>query len=351
MRIAKKYLVLILSAFVIIIGSMACSDTEGANTETAKNEIRKVSVEVTQVNFESYTDYIPVMGTVQAVQKTSLSAYEGARVKKILVDKGSKVTKGDTILVLENDILRANLDAAEAQYRIDQINYEKQEQIFKDKVNSEFQVLQAKYKRDASKANYELVKARYDKTFLIAPFSGIVDRRNFDLDEFAAPGLPIIEMMNNTKFKVEVGVPERYVGQIKKGVKVKIKLKNVESELFVGTVSYVGASIITDNRTFPVEIMVEGNSPYLKPELAAEVYIENGIFDNVVKIPDEVLSRIDDGYIVFVVENEIAKSRKIEILNRAGEEIAVKKGLSAGDKLVTVGYQNLIDGQSVKIVN
>ncbi len=344
---------IILSAFsvgLLLPAVQACSDTEGSESMQTE-EVRAVSIQVKEIKSRQYTDYIPLIGVIQAVNKTSLSASEAARIGSIVQDKGSYVGKGDTILVMDNDVLKASLDAAEAQYKLDDITFEKQEIIYKENINSEYEFLQSKYRRDQSKANYELIKARYDRTFLIAPFNCVVDRRYYEIGEFVGPGIPILDLVSRDKFKVETGVPERYVGKIKKGDKARIKLKSVDAEELTGTVTYVGTSISTDNRTYPIEVVLDGNSEYLKPELAAEVYVRNGQYKNIFMIPEDVVMRLDDGYVVFVDENGIAKSKAVSILNRTGDNVAIQSGLSDGDNLIVVGYQNLIDGQRVKIVN
>ncbi|MBN1300443.1 MAG: efflux RND transporter periplasmic adaptor subunit [Melioribacteraceae bacterium] len=349
----KESIKICLSVIALIafgVFAQSCSETEGSETEEVSKEIL-VSVEISRITSREYIDYIPLIGTIKAVQRTTLSTAEGAEIEKIVKDKGQFAVEGDTVIVLKNDLLKAALDAAAAQYKLDQVTFEKQGQIYKDNVNSEFQYLQSKYRRDQSLANYNMAKARYDRTFLIAPFNCIVDRRYYDVGEFVLPGSPVVDLVNNKNYKVEVGVPEKYSGQISIGDNAKIILKSVTADEIFGKVVYVGTSITPDNRTFPVEISISSDSKYIRPELAAEVFIENGIYNDVFIIPDEVVTRIDEGYIIFVEDSGIAKSRLIEVLNRSGENIAVRKGLNNNDNLIVVGYQNLIDGQKISVVN
>jgi RND family efflux transporter MFP subunit len=346
----KKYGLIIL-LLLSVAAIYSCSDAEGSENKTVEEKVRAVSVQVKELNSREYTDYIQLIGVVQAVRKTALSSSEAAKINSVRIDKGYNASKGDTIIVMDNDILKATLAAAEAQYSLDQITFEMQEVIYKDNVNSEYQYLQSKYRRDQSKANYDLTKARYEKTFITAPFDGRVDRRYFEVGEFVTPGMPVVDLISAAHYKVEAGVPERYVALIKKGAKARIKLKNAAGDELEGVVTYVGSSILVDNRTFPIEVSINTKSIYLKPEVAVEVYVENGRYENIFLVPDEVVTRLDEGYVVFVEDNGVARSRPIEILNRSGESVAVKTGLKDGDKLVVVGQQNLIDGQLINIVN
>ena len=348
----KIFTVLLLLAGIVITNS--CSNAEGGENETTETEVkpeRAVNVEVSSLKGSNYIDYINVIGILKPIDKASLSYQQGGIIEKIVNDKGQYVKKDETIIIIDNEALKAQMDAAEAQYKLAQVNFEKQETIFKDKVNSELQMLESKYNRDQAKANYELIKSQYEDTFIKAPFAGIVDTKYFEEGELAPPGAVIVELMNTRKIKVEAGIPERYVGKVKYGDEAKIYINNVLEGSVEGKVTFVGSSVNVDNRTFPVEIIIDNSSDQLKPELVADVFIENGIYNDVFTIPDEVVSRVDEGYLVFVEEDGIAVGRNIEIISRIEEQVAVKSGLQEGDKLITVGFQNLIQGQKVNVVN
>lgn len=350
-----KYSILLLLPLIMLMsfGINSCSESEGSEKEPQEIEEKSKAVNVQTVELKGteYIDYINVIGTLKPIEKANLSYQSGGIIKKILRDKGERVSKGDTILIIDNDVLKANLDGAKANYELAEVTYRKQEKIFKDKVSSEYQMLEAKFKRDQAKANYDLMKAQYDLTFMTAPFSGIVDAKYYEEGEFAAPGATIINLINSFKIKIEAGVPERYVGQVKTGRSARVVVKSISSEPVSGRITYVGSSVISDNRTFPVEIVVDNGNGELKPELVANIYLEAARYENVVTVPDEVVSRTDNGYTVYVANNGTAESRIIEILNRSQDKIAVKSGLQEGEQLIVVGYQNLINGQKINTVN
>ncbi len=341
-------------AAILITGAILynCSESEGAgNSGTETEKVRSVSVEVMPLKGEEFIDYISVVGTVKPYRKAQLSSAEGGKIKEYVKDKGSYVKEGDVVLITDNDVLKANLDATKAQYELAEITFKKQEKIWQDKVGSEVQYLESKYRLDQSRANYDLMKARYEKTFIKAPFDGILDNKIYETGEFAPPGMPIIDLISTYRYKVEAGIPERFVGDIKKGDKAVMKIKNVVNDEFTGQVIYVATSILTDNRTFPVDILIDRKSDLIKPEQAVEVNIIKGVYQNLICVPDEVVSRVDDGYVVHIEKDGIAESREIEILSRFGDKIAVKSGLNEGENLITVGFQNLVQGQRVSVVN
>ncbi len=337
---------------LLLIGSIGfggCSESEGNNNADKKEEIKRISVKTIELKGENFSNYLSVIGTIKPYQKALLSVTEGGKITKFHKDKGDYVKKGEIILEIDNKILKANLDAAKAQFELAEITFQKQEEIYKQNVNSEIQYLQSKYGMEQLKANLNMIQTRYNNTFLKAPFSGYIDYKYFDEGELAPAGQPIVNLIDVSKVKVEAGVPENYTTSIKKGDIAKTKVGAVGKE-FKGKITFVGTSINPSNRTFPIEITVLNKGKQLKPELIAEVKIETGIYDSMISVPTEVITRVDNGYIVYVENNGKAESREIEILKRTGNKVAVSKGLKIGDKLIVVGYQSLINGQAVNVV-
>jgi len=352
----RRYLNKILVVLFVITLSAAlvsCGEADGAEQQKAdqNNQNEKLSnVRVESVQEQDFNDFISVVGTVKAAEEADLSVEEGGVIKRIKHDKGSYVSKGDTIIVLENKIYKANLDAAKAQYDLAEMSYQKQLKIYKDNVSSEFQMLQSKYERDAAKANYELMKARYEKTFITAPFSGIVDATLFETGELAPPMSKVARVINPNSIQIEAGIPERYMTNIRNGGTVKVRIREVSDEEIPGKISYVGSSVSNVNRTFPIEVQVSKNGNKIKPNVSAEILVSMEKLDNVFVIPEEVITKTDLGDVVYVAQDGKANLKEVSVISRYNNRAAIT-GLEQGDKLIVVGYQNLVSGEKVNVVN
>jgi RND family efflux transporter MFP subunit len=345
------YVLNILFTLLLIAGLYACSDTAGGeNSENDNSNEPSVYVKTITIKRVTFTDQIKVLGVAKAVNHANISSDEGGRIKEFIKDKGSYVNKGDVILVIDNDVLKATLDAALAQYERAQNTFTRQKKVYEEKVISEIVYLNSKYDYDAAKANYELIKARYDRTFIKAPFAGIVDMKYAEVGETVLPGAPVVSVVSMNQIKIEAGIPENYVNLVHKGSNVKVVFRDLKDESFNSIVSYVGNTITTNNRTFPVEVLLSNRNGLIKPELSAQLFIETKSYDNVFVIPEEVVNETDLGPIVFIEKDGLAVKKNIEILSRSGNTIAVKDGLDTGDKLITVGFQNLIDGEKVTVL-
>lgn len=334
-------------SFLFFLNS--CADADGS--EKKDEEAGSFTyVQIMKAKSEPFVKYISLIGVAKPFKTADIAAEEGGIIAKFSKDKGAYVKDGEVILVLKNEVLKANLDAAKAQYDMAETNFRKQEEIYRQKVTSELQFLNSKYERDAAKANYELIKSRYEKTFIKAPFSGIVDQKYIEEGEFAGPGTPIITLVSIDRIKVEAGVPENYVNDVKAGNNVKVIFNDLEKAEYNEKISYVGSSIDRDNRTFLIEILILNKGRKIKPELNAEVKVEKEMYKDVVVIPENIVTETDQGNIVFVEENGAAKMRVVEVVSRFDNKAAVNRGLKEGENLIHVGYQNLIDGEKVKVL-
>lgn len=347
-----KITIILLIGTLLLVTINACSDSaEGENLGNEESNEPSVYVKTVPLEHVTFYDQIKVFGVAKAINQADISTDEGGKIKEFVKDKGSYVNKDDVILILDNDVLKANLDAALAQYERAQSNFTRQEKVYKENVISEITYLNAKYDRDAAKANYDLIKARYDRTFIKAPFAGIVDKKYAEVGETILPGVPVVSVVNMYKIKIEAGVPENYVNRVQMGDSVKVVFKDLQNAEYKAVLSYVGNTITTNNRTFPIEITINNSDRKIKPELSAQVYIQEEKYDAAILIPEETVTKTDLGHTVFIEEDGIAKMRIVEIISRSNNKIAVSSGLKEGENLIYVGFQNLVDGTKVKVVN
>ncbi len=324
---------------------------ENAADKSNQNEEEAVYVEIDTVKSQSFTDFISVVGTIEPINFASISHETGGIIEEIVKDKGDYVNKGDTILILDNDALKASMESAKAQYELAEARYNKQKQVYEENVGSEFEFLNTKFTRNQLKAVYDQAKVMFEKTFVKAPFKGIVDARYFEKGEMVPPATPIVKVLDASRLKVKAGVPERFAGDIRKGAETKIYIKELFNNPIESKVSYVGKALDPANRTFPIEVIITNRNNLIKPEMLAEVNIAKAAYDDVVIIPEEVVTKTDEGYIAFTAENQTAKLKKINIISRFEDQVVVSNGLKDNDQLIVFGFQNLVDGEKIKIVN
>jgi len=208
MNIVQKSLTVALVAVTSFL-LLSCGKSGGQN---GGPNVQPVDVRIEIVKPQRLVDGIVVAGTVKAYEDVNLSPEEGGVVKEWKAKKGQRVSKGDLIVVLKDEVIKAGYDAAEAQYKMAELTLEKQQKVFDQQGISELQIKNLQYTRDAAKANADLMKARWERTQLRSPIDGIVDNTLPNEGDMAPPGVPLARIVNSTQIKIQADVPELYSG-------------------------------------------------------------------------------------------------------------------------------------------
>jgi membrane fusion protein (multidrug efflux system) len=279
-----------------------------------------------------------------------MSPEEGGIVKEWNKKKGDRVKKGDLIVTLKDEVIKASYEAADAQYKMAQLNVEKQQSVYDQQGISELQFKNLMYGRDAAKANADLMKARWERTQLRSPINGVVDNTIPNAGEMAPPGVPIARIVNLSTIKIQTEITELYSGTIKVGTPVSVTFDAVPGEELNGRVSYVGSTVSAANRTMLVEILLPNPNAKLKPEMVAKVNLVRQKKNNAILVSENIIQLVDrDRHIVYVEKNGTAEEHRVKIGGRQGNLVEVIDGLKIGDKLIVSGYQKLVNGSPVVI--
>jgi multidrug efflux system membrane fusion protein len=352
-----KFTVITAAAVSLTLAACGGAQNEQASVEvsvksdSAAAERVAVSVETMQLQPELFKDVINVVGTVKPAEDVMVATEEGGKVARWYVGKGAFVRAGQPLVKLNDDLLRSQLDAAEAQYRIAKLNAEKSAQVFADAgAVSEVSVKTSEYTVDAQRANVELLKTRIAKTVINAPMSGRIEAKLVDVGEMAGPGSPVARLIQTGTVKVTAGVPERFVDGIRVGLPVEMTFDALSGRTVSGRITYVGVAISERDRTIPIEIELPNNGDY-SAEMVVNVSIRKDELRNVIVVPRTAVVRVEDGYQVFVAspkgEQFFAEARPVTLGPADQGKVVVTTGLKPGERIITVGQAKVNPGEPV----
>src|SRR5690606_798651 len=125
-------------------------------------------------------------------------------------------------------------------------------------------------------------------------------------------------------------------------------------ERFPADIDYVGSTVNPGNRTFPIEIEMANPGREVKPEMVANVVVERRTLSEALVVPQDALVRVEDGYVVFVVDETggqpVARVRPVDLGPSQTNRVVVHAGLDAGDRLIVVGQRSVADGDRINVV-
>ena len=317
-------------------------------------KIQPVDVKIEILTPTRLVDAIQVAGTVKAFEDVNISPEEGGVIKEWIVQKGQHIKKGDLIVVLKDEVIKAGYDAAEAQYQMAQLNVEKQQKVFDQQGISDLQMKNFLYSRDAAKANADLMKARWERTQIRSTIDGVLENTPLgnllNEGEYAPPGQPLVRIVNNSMVKVQVEVPELYSGILPLGIPAVITFDALPGDTLKGRVSFVSSAVSAANRTMQVEVILANPFRKLKPEMVAKVKFLREAKNDAILVSENIIQLVDrDRTIVYVEHNGTAEERRLKLGGRQGIMLEVLDGLKPGDHLITAGYQKLVNGTPVVV--
>lgn len=341
-----KKLFTILALFYLGSSLVSCSEGTSANNNS---EEKGTPVKTMVLELQPFNEYLKITGTVKARNQIDIIAEEGGVLAKILKDKGSYAQKGDTLAILENQVIHAQFKEAKAALHQVELDLKSSKTLYEKKAISENDYLISKFSWERANAAAELSGARYGKLFLTAKIPGYVNERYADQGAYLTPMSPAFEMVDNVVLKINAGIAERFLPDIKIGNPVELTFDAFPEIKIDSKVSFVSRSIDSRSRTFQVEIFLPNPNGKLAPQMVVNIKILRRAFDDQIVIPADAFLESEDGRYVFIDEDNYAKKIAIEIQAVYEGKIMVE-GLSASQQLVVVGQQELTDGDLLNII-
>lgn len=339
-----------------------------ADPKSAQQVQKLVSIDTLRI--QDFTHFIELQGKIDAEGMAYVAPNgQGGQVKAVYVKLGSKVSRGQLILKLDDAMARQGVIAAQQQTgqlkaRLAQAQtvYERYQGLWKQNIGSEIQVINAKADVDALAAQLRAANAQVgmaqeqaNMSNVYAGISGTIDEMNVRVGEFfspqsaAMPGAGI-RIVNNNNLKVVTNVPENYAAKVKKGDKVEVVIPDSGKPPYQSVISVVGGSIDPTTRSFTTEAKLPSD-PVLKPNQTATMKILDYEAKAAVAVPVNVVQSDEKNKYVYVMEKAgdkmVARKKIVTVGEAYNGLMEIKSGLSGGELIITEGYQTVYDGQSV----
>ena len=331
-------------------------DTAIRNQNSEKKLLLGTDMLITPQEFKHYVSF---QGTIDTDQNLVIYPELPGLLKAIYVTEGQRVDKGTLLVRLSDGGMQDELEQLRLQLELAKTTYERQEKLWAQKIGSEIQYLQSKTAFKALQKSVSQMEDQVAKTRIRAPFDGIVDHIMADKGANLAPGAtPILRFVNLDKMQVAGEIPEKHLPNIRKNSQAKINVP-VLGKQWVSKVSLVGNYINPNNRSFRVEIDLDNKEGNLKPNMTAQVLLNDYTNPEALLVPlRNILKNQDGRSYVFVLkpvagEKDTYKSVKtfIETGAEANNKLEVIKGLMAGDRILQEGVRLAKDQQLIKIIN
>lgn len=346
-----------------------------AKKEAKTAEDKRVNVQVYAAEKKQLRPFVETIGSLNANDEVMVSSEVDGIIKNIMADEGTPVSKGTLLSVIDDtdyslDLRRseAGLKQAEAASENTQLEYKRKEALYKEELitRQQFEDVSARLTISGSeveraKSTLLLARQKLSKTKIYSPISGFVKEKRAAAGDYARNGAPLFKIIQTNPLKLDFTVTEKDSGRIKSGQEIVFRVDAYPEREFKAKVSIVYPSLDEKTRTLRIEALAPNAAGSLKPGLFANIMLFTGAPRDTIVIPVTSLLYEGEKVRVFVAEGDAAKERLVRI----GQKYSVKpadgsqqpvkeyteiiEGLREGDRVITVGQQNLSDGVKVNV--
>ncbi len=349
----------------LIIVVAACSaETPEVVADSKGRPAKVIPVVVTQAEERRVEDaFLEREATLFPIAFAALSTRQEGFVLRRHVEEGDYVNKGDLIAELDpsDHVLRlaelhAALQRAQANLSEQKRATERSGELFRRNIVSQGAHDDQKTGLDRVRAEVKQAKARVDlaekaltELRITAPMDAVVSKQSIEAGEYLERGDPVVELKRVDQVIAICTVSERYLADIHEGAPVDIMVTAHPGRTFNGLVWKIVPDAELESRGFPVRILLANPDFLLKPGMSARVAFTRSV-DNALLVPKDAVRRDDDGAYVFIIKDQKAERRNIELGNSIDDRWLIRVGLNATDHIVVTGNEDLVGGEGVTIV-
>lgn len=321
----------------------------------AKGEIPASGKLVVATTLEAapFETYLEVQGRVDARESVEVYAEMPGTVRTINVKVGQQVAKGTVLAELENAPLRQTIEQTKTQYELTKTMFEKQKGLWEQKIGTEVAYLQAKAAKEGLEKTLAGLEAQLDMTRIKAPVAGTVDEVNTRLGQAVSPNpmQSTFKIVNYNDMRVVADLAESNIAKVKLGDAVKLYFKDYDREE-TAKLTHVAKTINLINRTFRVEANLNTGGKTYNPNMVVVMRINDFSADSALTVPVNVIQRSEQGSFLMVAEKKgkqlVARKRYVTVGRTYASQAQITDGLQAGEQVITVGYNDLNDGQEIR---
>lgn len=346
---AKQWMVA-LGMLVLAVSGIIAWNALYTETEAESRRERPASkVNTASPTLDLVTDSVSAVGTLRARDQIALTTELSGRVVALNLRSGSRVTKGELLLRLDDRQARADLQMAEATFEDFQRQLQRAQSLQSKNSISQSRVDELRTAAEVAAAQRLSAQTRVDNHRIVAPFEGVIGLNDVSIGMFLTAGVEIATLDSTDQMRLDFAIPEKFLGQIRPGQLVQGHSPAYPEEHFRGELVELGTRIDERSRTLPARALIDNPDSKLRPGqfMAASLTLRQR---KALIIPEQaVMLRGDESY-VFVASDGIARRTPVELGTRSPGVVEVVSGLSLDDQIIITGQDRLSSGERINVV-
>jgi membrane fusion protein (multidrug efflux system) len=368
MTLLAKRTIGMIGAILLVVGAIAFWKYYTIRTLIAKMSAQKpqpTAVSSIKATEEVWQDRRHAVGSLAAVQGVTVCNELPGTVQRIAFESGSQVSQGDLLIQLDTSVDAAQVRGLEAQATLARVNLDRAQGLRNSNTNAQTELDTAQAQFQQGQAAVDTLKANIAKKSITAPFAGQLGLRQANLGQYLAAGTAIVTLQAMDPIYVNFAVPQQEGVELKPGQAVEVHIDAYPDAVFAGAINAVNAKVDDATRNLQVQATVPNAKALLRPGMFAIVDVVLPLQRKLITLPQSTIVYNPYGNAVYVVEKSkeataaepagagalIVRQRFVQLGETRGDQVAVLKGVQAGEEIVTSGQLKLRNGAAVAINN
>lgn len=339
------------AAMLLLFSSCGHSnpDIKGGNSKPVRVKVMSANQSASGSTSDAFS------GTVEAGSSTTPGFSVAGTITRMAVAEGQHISKGQLIATVDGASLRNAYDIAQASLREAQDAYSRMKKLHDANALPDMQWVSVQEKLKQAEATAAIARTEMNDANLYSPISGVVAHKLADVGQTAAPGMPIVEIMDVGTLKVKISVPESDLAKMAVGTNASI---TAGGHTYNGKLLEKGVAANSLSRNYDVKFLVTNPDSNLLPGMICSVALD-GVSPSsdtqqsteIVLPPKAVMLDFNNDSYVWIVKNGLARTQRVNVEGLDSRGIIISGGISASDSIIVEGQQKLSTGLKVVPVN
>lgn len=306
-----------------------------------------VAVETGKVASIEMPQIITAVGSLRSDESVTLRPEVAGRIIAIKFEEGQRVTKGQTLVQLDAAVNQAEVQQARTNLDLAKSKYERAVDLASRNFISGQARDEAKSAYELAQASLALVEARFSKTEIKAPFSGIIGLRVVSIGDYVKEGADLVNLEAIDPIKIDFRVPENFLRDVKVGQTMKVALDAMPGKTYDGRIIAVNPLLDAAGRSVVVRAQVRNQDTTLRPGMFARINLLTQSKRDAMVVPEEALVPQGTDNFLFRIVDGKANRVKVETGQRRDAKVEIVSGIEKDDIIVTAGQARLREGTPV----
>jgi RND family efflux transporter MFP subunit len=336
------------AVMIVLFSTKLILNKNAVDAKVYRYDVKKnIFVSAEKIGYKKIDKMLSYTGMFEPNKETRVSAEVQGKINEYFVDAGSVVTKGQSLIQLDNTLLNLQLQSLEVQIKGLQSDVQRYTVLAKAEAVQGVQLEKVELALQSAIIQKNSVLEQIKRTTIVAPFNGVVTAKLSEIGAFAAPGIPLLQITDISRLKFTINVSETDLRLFKTNQSYNVFADVYPEKVLQGRITLIGSKGNNAN-SYPIQFSVQNTNGFeIKSGMFGKVNIQEGNEQNQISISASSIVGSNVKPQVYLIKNGKAALHTISISKRIDNKVIVSSGLNEGDIIVKGGFINLYDGANV----